>query len=156
GKSDPLESLERFGAARDLHAQDRPLPGGEEEFGKLLGREGRRDLARGLGLGDASGEGNAPFGEDLGQARAQHLALRRGLKTEITDRAAAAELGLSEPLGDDVEIALEALARRAAAVGERVGDEPPEIAKIAVEHLTREFLLRAEMVGERDLRGRRL
>jgi hypothetical protein len=65
----------------------------KEELGKLLGRECRCDLARCLAFGDACSERGAPFGEDLGKPRAQHLASRRGLEAEIADQTAAAELG---------------------------------------------------------------
>jgi hypothetical protein len=81
--------------------------------------------------------------------------LRRNLETEIADQAAAAELGLNEAIGDEVELAPQTLARATVCVVQHVGDEPLEIGEIQVKHLARELLLRAEVVGERTLRGRR-
>src|SRR5260370_32183767 len=70
---DRLEALEWRRAALHLHAQDCSLPGGEEEFGEIVRREGRGDFAGGLRLGDASREGGPPLREDFDQAGAQHL-----------------------------------------------------------------------------------
>src|ERR1700733_15509984 len=104
-ENDPLETLKRFAVALDFHPQDGALPGREQKFGEVMRSEGRGDLAGRLPVSDACGERRAPFGEDLGETRPQHLALRRGLETEIADQAAVAELGIGEGIGDDDTIA---------------------------------------------------
>ena len=114
------------------------------------------DLARRLPFRDACGEWRAPFGEDLGEPCPQHLALRRGLEAEIADQAAAGELGLGEAVRDDVEIAPQALAGAKIAIVQRLGDQPLRVVEIEIEHLARELLLRAEVVGERALGALRL
>src|SRR5262249_38206526 len=75
---------------------------------------------------------------------------------EIADETTAAVLGAGKPLGDDVEIAPQALAGRAGGVPKRLSDEALQILEIKVEHLARELLLPAKMVGERARRRWRL
>src|SRR3984957_19387880 len=123
-ENDVFEALERFGVVLDFHAQDGALPGGEQEFGEVMRSEGLGDFANRLAFGDARGEGRKPLGEDLAKPGPQHLALRRGLQTEIADEAAAAELARKEAIGDDVEIAPQTLARATVWVVQHFGDEP--------------------------------
>src|SRR5580698_6343447 len=113
--------------------------------------ECRIDLAHPLPFGDACGEGRAPLGEDFREPRPQHLALRRGLETEIANQAAATELGAGEPARDDVEIAPEAVPWAKAVIVKRLDDRPLGVIEVKVEHLAREILFRTEVVGERAL-----
>src|SRR5215510_8737910 len=151
GEGDVFEALKRFRAARDLHAQDRPLPGGEKEFREVVGRKGRGNLARGLRLGDAGRKRSTPFGKDRGEPLAQHVALRGGLQAEIPDQAAAGEIIRRQPFGDEIEIAPQALTRRKELVAQRLRHQAFDVVEIAVEHLAGEDFLRAEMIGERAL-----
>src|SRR5882762_918817 len=129
---DRLEALERGRATLHLHTQDCALPGGEEEFCEIVCREGCRDVAGGLRLGDASREGGPPLREDFDQAGAQHLAVGNGLEAEIADQTATGEAVGGKPPGDDVEIASQSLARRQALVVKRLGDEAQRALEVAV------------------------
>src|SRR5262245_19013297 len=109
------------------------MPRGEQEFGEVDRGETGRDLASGLRLRDALGEGRAPFPKDLIEAGAQQLALAGRLEAEIADQAAAAPVVGFELAGDDVEIAQQPLARRERRVVQRLGNETPHIGEVAIE-----------------------
>jgi hypothetical protein len=149
---DGLEAFERLGIAVDLHAQDRALPGREQEVGKLIGLEIGGDLAARLRILDAGGERDTPFGEDRRETCAQQLAAAGCLEAEIADQAAATIAVGLEPSGDDVEVAPQARARRQRGVLERLSDEAAGDVEVAIEHLGSKHLLGAEMVGEGPLR----
>jgi hypothetical protein len=108
-----------------------------------------------LSVGDAGRERHAPFGKNLGQACAQHFAAAGRLQAEIADQTATTITVGLEPPGDDVEIALEARARRQRGVLKRFCDQRPGDVEVAVEHLRSERFLGAEMVGEGPLRRAR-
>jgi hypothetical protein len=108
-EDDVFKAIERGRSAFHPHAENRALPGGQEEFGEIHGIKRCLDFTGTLSLGDARGKRNAPLLKDRLQPLAQEFALRAGLKAEIANQAPALPVVLFQLSADDVEKALQSL-----------------------------------------------
>src|SRR5581483_10523454 len=81
------ENVERRAALRELGAQDRALPGVDDELRERFGREAGGDVACLLGLGDDGREHVAPCGKSLADPARDERTLRGQLGAEVSQQA---------------------------------------------------------------------
>ena len=74
--------------------------------------------------------------------------MRTGLKTEVADQASDHPAIPLELVRDDVEIALQPLARCESFIVERFADQSFQVVEVLVEHFQSEGLFRPKMVGK--------
>ena len=127
------------------------MPGGQQKFGQVFRIETRIDFAGPLSRGNARCEQRAPFFKNCVESFAQNIAVRTGLKTEVANEASGHPAIALELVGDDFEIAFQALTRSKIRIAERFVDESFQVIEVAVEHFDSKGLFRTKMIGERTL-----
>src|SRR5208282_4882472 len=108
----------------------------------------RIDFTCCLCLCDALREWDTPFPENGLETFAQQVALRAGLKAEVTNQAAAAPFCALQYSGDDVEITPEPLSPGKRLIVQGFAHQALVISKVTVEHFLGESFLGLEMIGK--------